>query len=77
MTAAALAILSRQGKRFLLVAKEEGTDNFANVNNAGGILARAQGTNAEALRSGHCDSSDIYRLMYLTLSGRPPETPHR
>jgi len=172
MTAAALAILSRSGRRFLLVAEEEGSDNFANVNSAagtlealrradkalavariylrqhpdtllltasdsdaggleviafppelaerplprttrngapldgragtgtppflsgpdqfgrrlpfgiawtgfedgaGGILARADGINAEALRSGSLDNSDIYRLMYLTLFGRLPD----
>lgn len=168
MTKAALAILSRHGKRFLLVVEEEGSDNFSNVNNAagaleamrradeaygvardylrhnpsallvtaadsdasgleviafpsdfaekplplstrngapldgregkgsrpfisapdqfgkrmpfgiawtgfedgtGGILARAEGMNAQALRSGSCDNSDIYRLMYRTLFG--------
>jgi len=173
MTAAAIAILARHGKPFLLVVEEEGTDNFCNVNNAaggiealrradvaygvardylrhhpdtllltaadsdasgleviavppaaamtplpattkngapldgrggtetlpflaepdqfgnrlpfgiawtgfgdgaGGILARAEGINAEALRSGNCDNSDIYRLIYLTLFGRPADT---
>lgn len=39
---------------------------------AGGILARAEGVNAEALRSASCDNTDIYRLMYLTLFGHPP-----
>lgn len=172
MTAAALAILSRQGKRFLLVVEEEGTDNFSNVNNAsgtlealrradaaygaardylrrnpatllvtaadsdaggleviafppdhetkplpvttlngapldgrdgtgslpflalpdqfgkrmpfgiawtgfedgaGGILVRAEGLNAKALQNGSCDNSDIYRLLYLTLFGRPAD----
>jgi alkaline phosphatase len=171
MTSAALTILSRHGKRFLLVVEEEGTDNFCNVNNAagsiealrradaaygvardylrghpdtllltaadsdasgleviafppdhatlslprttgngapldgrdgtgslpfvaapdqfgtrlpfgiawtgsedgaGGILARAEGANAEALLSGSCDNTDIYRLMYLTLFGHLP-----
>jgi alkaline phosphatase len=38
----------------------------------GGILARAEGVNAEALRSGNCDNTDIYRLIYLTLFGRMP-----
>ncbi|MBN1366097.1 MAG: alkaline phosphatase [Syntrophaceae bacterium] len=170
MTAAALAVLSRHGRRFLLVVEEEGTDNFSNVNNAagalealrradtaygvardylqghpdtlllttadsdasgleviavspnlagtplpkttfngapldgrdgtgslpflakpdqfgnrlpfgiawtgyedsaGGILVRAEGMNAEALRSGSCDNSDIYRLIYCTLFGHP------
>jgi alkaline phosphatase len=173
MTAAAIAVLSRHGKRFLLVSEEEGTDNFSNVNNAagaieamrradaaygvardyiqrhsdallltaadsdasgleviafaqdramtplpkttsngapldgrngtgslpfvaepdqfgnrlpfgiawtgfedgaGGILARAEGVNAQALLSGSCDNSDIYRLMYLTLFGYPADT---
>jgi alkaline phosphatase len=172
MTEAALTILSRHAKPFLLVVEEEGSDNFANVNNAagsleamrradaaygvardyvrrhpdtllvtaadsdasglelialppeqataplpnttrngapldgrdgsgsppfiaapdqfgqrlpfgiawagfedsaGGILARAEGANAEALVSGSCDNSDIYRLMYLTLFGRLPD----
>lgn len=176
MTAAALAVLSRHGRRFLLVVEEEGTDNFCNVNNAagalealrradaaygvardylrnngstllltaadsdasgleviafppghalkplprttangapldggegtgslpflaerdqfgnrlpfgiawtgfedgaGGILARAEGLNAEALRNGSCDNSDIYRLMYLTLFGRPADSERR
>ncbi len=41
---------------------------------AGGILARAEGVNAQALRSGSCDNSDIYRLMCLTLFGRAADT---
>lgn len=38
MTEAALEILSRSGKPFLLVVEEEGSDNFANRNNAVGAL---------------------------------------
>jgi alkaline phosphatase len=39
---------------------------------AGGILARAHGFNADKLpRNVH--NTDIYRLMYLTLFGHPPE----
>ncbi|WP_237216839.1 alkaline phosphatase [Falsiroseomonas oryziterrae] len=38
MVQAALAILSRAPGGFLLVAEEEGTDNFGNVNNARGML---------------------------------------
>jgi alkaline phosphatase len=38
MTAAALRMLSAGGARFLLIAEEEGTDNFANVNNAAGTI---------------------------------------
>lgn len=38
MTAAALRLLEASGRRFLLVAEEEGTDNFANANNARGTL---------------------------------------
>ncbi len=39
MTAAALRILSSDpGKDFLLVAEEEGSDNFSNENNAAGML---------------------------------------
>jgi alkaline phosphatase len=39
---------------------------------AGGIVSRAQGLNAEMLRtefSGQFDSTDVYRLMYATLFG--------
>ena len=38
MSEAALHVLSRAPGGFLLVAEEEGTDNFANVNNAAGAL---------------------------------------
>lgn len=38
MTRAALRILSRAPDGFLLVAEEEGTDNFGNRNNARGVL---------------------------------------
>ena len=38
MTDAALAVFQRIGKRFLLVVEEEGTDNFANNNNASGVF---------------------------------------
>ena len=38
MTEVALRILSRKGMNFLLVVEEEGTDNFANSNNASGTL---------------------------------------
>ncbi len=38
MSAAALRILSRAPQGFLLVAEEEGTDNFGNVNNAAGVI---------------------------------------
>jgi len=47
MTQAALKIFKRKGKDFLLVVEEEGTDNFANKNNAMGTL--------EALR--HADAA--------------------
>lgn len=47
MAEAALKILKRKGKDFLLVIEEEGTDNFANKNNAPGTL--------EALR--HADAA--------------------
>jgi alkaline phosphatase len=39
---------------------------------AGGVIARAQGTNAELLRTTFVerfDNTDVYRLMYLTLFG--------
>jgi alkaline phosphatase len=38
MTEAALKILSKNNNRFLLVVEEEGTDNFANRNNANGTM---------------------------------------
>ncbi len=38
MTRAAIQVLARHDTRFLLVVEEEGTDNFANVNNAAGSL---------------------------------------
>jgi alkaline phosphatase len=38
MTRAALAVLTRHRQGFLLVVEEEGTDNFANRNNAAGTL---------------------------------------
>jgi alkaline phosphatase len=42
MTDAALKVLSASGKRFFLVAEEEGTDNFGNANNASGTLEAAK-----------------------------------
>jgi alkaline phosphatase len=44
MTDAALQVLATTGRHFFLMVEEEGTDNFANVNNAAGSL--------EALRRG-------------------------
>lgn len=38
MVGAALQVLGASGKRFFLVAEEEGTDNFAGDNNASGVL---------------------------------------
>jgi alkaline phosphatase len=38
MTQAALAVLSRSDRNFLLVIEEEGTDNFSNANNAYGTM---------------------------------------
>jgi alkaline phosphatase len=38
MTDAALRVLARTGKRFALVVEEEGTDDFANNQNASGLL---------------------------------------
>lgn len=69
MGEAALRILSRAPEGFLLVAEEEGTDNFGNVNNAAGALeagARADAAigvfrrhveaNRETLMLTTCDS---------------------
>jgi alkaline phosphatase len=53
MLEAALRFLEAKGQRFLLVAEEEGSDNFANVNNAVGTLtalARADTAIGVALR---------------------------
>ena len=41
MTSAALRVLDRKGRRFLLVVEEEGTDNFGNKNNAEGVFEAA------------------------------------
>jgi alkaline phosphatase len=52
MTRAALAFLKASGRRFLLVAEEEGSDNFANNNNAVAALTalrRADHAIGEAL----------------------------
>lgn len=52
MTAKALRMLQARESRFLLVVEEEGSDNFANQNNASGTLAalaRADAALAEAL----------------------------
>ncbi|MCW5549585.1 MAG: alkaline phosphatase [Opitutaceae bacterium] len=38
MTRAALQVLERSGRRFILVVEEEGTDNFANSYNAAGTF---------------------------------------
>ncbi len=42
MAEAALKVLSRHSKGFFLVVEEEGTDNFANKNNASGFLEAGQ-----------------------------------
>ncbi len=42
MTQAALDVLSRSGRRFFLVAEEEGTDNMSNANNAMGEIQAGQ-----------------------------------
>ncbi|UCG53793.1 MAG: alkaline phosphatase [Candidatus Latescibacterota bacterium] len=46
MTEVALRILAHKGKQFLLVVEEEGTDNFANSNNAKGTLEAARRADA-------------------------------
>lgn len=42
MVEASLRILQQKGRRFVLVAEEEGSDNFANSNNAIGTLTALQ-----------------------------------
>jgi alkaline phosphatase len=42
MSQVALRVMSRSGRRFLLVVEEEGTDNFANATNASGSLTAAR-----------------------------------
>jgi alkaline phosphatase len=61
MTDAALRVLSRNPKGFFLAVEEEGTDNFSNLNNAGGLLEamrRADATiaTAERFRRDHPDT---------------------
>ncbi len=46
MLTTALRLFSSQEKPFFLVVEEEGTDNFANYNNAGGTLEAARRANA-------------------------------
>ena len=58
MTAAALRVLARNPRGFFLVVEEEGTDNFSNANNAGGLLeamrrADAAIATAERFRAEH------------------------
>jgi alkaline phosphatase len=55
MTAKTLRMLAARDERFLLVVEEEGTDNFANVNNAAGTL--------EALR--RADAALAAALAYV------------
>ncbi|MGE0266979.1 MAG: alkaline phosphatase [Candidatus Omnitrophota bacterium] len=53
MVSAALKILSRNSQGFILVAEEEGSDNFGNKNNASGVmeaLGRADAGYAVALK---------------------------
>lgn len=46
MVDVALQVLSRSGRRFFLVAEEEGTDNLANANNASGEIEAGQRADA-------------------------------
>lgn len=46
MAEAALKVLENNGRRFLLVVEEEGTDNFGNKNNASGTLEAARRADA-------------------------------
>jgi alkaline phosphatase len=46
MTQVALDVLSRSGRRFFLVAEEEGTDNMANANHASGQIEAGQRADA-------------------------------
>ncbi len=59
MTVVALALLSRQSMPFLLVVEEEGSDNFANKNNASGTL--------EALRR----ADEAYAVAFDYLEDNP------
>jgi alkaline phosphatase len=70
-TAPFVAAPDARGIRFPFAVAWTGQPDFA-----GGILARAQGANAEALSGrfrGSLDNTDVYRLMYATLFGRWPE----
>ncbi len=46
MTETALRLLEYDGRRFIMVVEEEGTDNFANANNASGTLEALQRADA-------------------------------
>lgn len=84
MTEAALRILARHGKPFLLVVEEEGTDNFANVNNAAGTLEALRRADeaigvARAFLAKHPDTliftaadSDASGLEALAIRGQAP-----
>ena len=58
MTAAALAMFEHKGKPFFLVIEEEGSDNFANDNNASGAI--------EALR--RADAAIAHAVDYINRS---------
>lgn len=67
MVAAALQVLGESGKRFLLVAEEEGTDNFAGDNNAAGVL-EALGRADRALGIAMRFAENEPRTLVLTAS---------
>ena len=67
MTQAALTVLGRHDKRFLLVVEEEGTDNFGNKNNAKGKLEALRRAD-EAIGVARAFVADHPETMILTAS---------
>ena len=81
MVSAALAILSRKPSGFLLVAEEEGTDNFGNANNAAGTLEAGRRADEAIGVIRHHIRANPNTLMIMTsdsdaggmqVVGRPP-----
>ncbi len=65
MMDAALSFLLRSEKPFLMIAEEEGTDNFSNVNNAAGFLEAAQRADegVAKLRDFIAQNPNVFMLM--------------
>jgi len=87
MTAAAIGVLGRDDRPFFLMVEEEGTDNFANKNNASGtLLAAKRADDAIGVALDHLDAhpntlvllaadSDAGGMHAVGLRHDPPTTP--